>query len=500
MNFIKSLLRSFKNAFTTNEEIQKLGKKYPRVVGLLKRRLDRTKFTGLSLTIFGIAFLYISFLFLGAISDFITSDIIVQADARVNALLYAFRNITAVKTFIWVTLLGESPTIIVFALVISILLWLSHKKWQAITLWLTIIGSEGFTFIAKLIFHRPRPINAVFLEDSNSFPSGHATIAVAFYGFLAYLLFKKTKSKLLRALIILVAIITIAAIGFSRLYLGVHYVSDVWTGYLVGLLWLIIGITIAESKLFQTQDNLGKQNLIFKYKKTISSGLIAAALIFYISYGFVFHPKFLPQPSITQQATVTSTINIFSDFNIPRYTETLTGETQEPISFIISAKDDFAIRTSFEKAGWFVADTINFHSIKELLKYSISNKEYPAAPMTPSFWNKQVHNLGFEKMTETKSVRQRHHARFWKTNLKTSQGEAIYVGTASLDIGIKWLITHKISPDIDTERELLFTDLQKIGAIKSFEKTKLINPVLGKNFSGDPFFTDGKAYFIELNQ
>lgn len=474
-------------------------KKYPRAVSFLKQRLNRTNFIGLPLTILGLAFLYVLLLFFGAIFDFITSDIIVSVDIRIDALLYAFRNPLAIKIFIWITLLGKGLTVAIFALVVSVSLWLSRKKWPIIALWLTIIGSAGFAFITKLIFHRPRPANPVFLENFNSFPSSHATIAVAFYGFLAYLLFRKTKNKLYRVLIILITLILILAIGFSRLYLGVHYVSDVWTGYLVGLLWLIIGIGVAEIKQFQKQDNLNEQNPTFRYQKIISAGLIGLALVFFVSYGLFYHPKLSPKSPAAARITATSAANIFSDFNIPRYTETLTGTAQEPISFIITAKDDSSFITAFEKSGWSLANPVNFHSTLELIKYAVLNKEDAAAPMTPSFWNKQIHNFGFEKPTEAKSARQRHHARFWKTDLTTVQGENIYVGTASLDTGIKWLITHKISPDIDTERELLFADLQKIGDIKNFKKVKLVNPVLGKNFSGDPFFTDGEVYFIDFN-
>ncbi len=246
MNFIKSLYLSFKKSFTTNEDVQKIGIKYARTLLFFKQRLDRTKFTGLPLSILSVVFLYVLSLFIGAVSDFITSDIIVSADVRVNTLLYVFRNLSAVKFFILVTLLGESLTITIFAFTISIFLWLSQKKLQIVGLWFTIIGSAGFTFFAKLLFHRPRPANAVFLENSYSFPSGHSTIAVAFYGFFAYLLIRQIKNKLYRFLIVLATIILILAIGFSRLYLGVHYVSDVWTGYLVGLLWLIIGISITK--------------------------------------------------------------------------------------------------------------------------------------------------------------------------------------------------------------------------------------------------------------
>lgn len=171
-------------------------------------------------------------------------ETIVRFDMWVNTLLYNARNTTALKIFSWITFLGESTTIIAFTLITFILLWLTHKKWQSIVLWVVVAGSAGSTFIAKLIFDRPRPLNAAILETSGSFPSGHATIAVAFYGFLAYLLLKNTKSLLLRILIISAAFVLIVAIGFSRLYLGVHYPSDILAGYLVGLVWLLIGIFI----------------------------------------------------------------------------------------------------------------------------------------------------------------------------------------------------------------------------------------------------------------
>jgi membrane-associated phospholipid phosphatase len=499
MHFFKSLLSSFKHAFFSNEEVQKLKNKHPRTASFIKNRLDRTKFSGLPLTMFGIAFLYVLFLFAGAVEDFITSAAIVQVDERVNTLFFVFRNMTAVRVYMWITLLGESITIIVFALLITFLLLFWRKKWEIASLWLTIVGTAGFTFLAKNVFNRPRPATAVFLETSDAFPSGHAAMSVALYGFITYLILRKLRKYRYRSLVLLSGILIILAIGFSRIYLGVHYVSDVWTGYLTGLLWLIIGISVNEWKNFKKNDADGHKNHGKGEIRAVYAGLISATFIFYIVFGFLYNPKIILNYPTTVESTTTDTLTIFNDFKLPRFTETLAGNTQEPVSFIITAKDDATMINYFRNAGWFAADSVNLHNTWELAKYAITNNDYPTAPMTPSFWNKQVHKIGFEKSTESKTVRQRHHARFWRTDLLTADGSIIYVGTSSLDTGIKWFITHRISPDIDTERELLFTDLQKFGAIKSFSKEKSVDPVLGKNFSGDQFFTDGEAYFIELN-
>lgn len=106
--------------------------------------------------------------------------------------------------------------------------------------------------------------------------------------------------------------------------------------------------------------------------------------------------------------------------------------------------------------------------------------------------------MGFEKPTKIKNVRERHHARFWRTQFETPEGSHVYVGTASMDIGMKWWIIHKIKSDIDMEREFLFADLENGGDIFSYDKIQSVPPSLGKNFLGDQFFTDGKMYLIVL--
>lgn len=297
MKFIKSLYKSIKTAFHSNKNIQKIKRKYPQTTSFFKNRTDKTKFTGLPLTILSLIFIYVFLLFVGAVESFITSEVIVLIDARANALFYTFRHDTLINLFIWITLLGESTIVIIFALLISLFLWLNHKRWKIITLWLTIICSAGFTFVTKLFFHRPRPTNAVFLETSNSFPSGHATISIAFYGFLTYLAVRRIKNNKYRILAILIGILLIILIGSSRLYLGVHYVSDVWTGYLIGLMWLIIGITITEWKIFSSRKTSEEKKILKNYKKIIVIGLLGTASIFYIVYGISHKPDFIPKIS-----------------------------------------------------------------------------------------------------------------------------------------------------------------------------------------------------------
>ncbi len=89
-----------------------------------------------------------------------------------------------------------------------------------------------------------------------------------------------------------------------------------------------------------------------------------------------------------------------------------------------------------------------------------------------------------------------HHLRIWSTNSLHKIGSYIYVGMANAVDGLKWGIIPQISPDLDTERELLYQDLKSIGIIDSHLKMQLVKPLIGKNFMGEQFFTDGKLYII----
>ena len=173
---------------------------------------------------------------------------IANLDASLNASLFSMRSAEATTILLPITWLGEWTNVMILAVLVSAFLFRLRQYRLILALSVSTFGSLGFTYLTKLLVERPRPLYAIILENSSSFPSAHATIAVAFYGFLAYLLFEKTKNKLHHSLIVLAAIILILAIGFSRLYLGVHYLSDVLAGYLVGLAWLIAGITLAARK------------------------------------------------------------------------------------------------------------------------------------------------------------------------------------------------------------------------------------------------------------
>ncbi len=494
LGFTGSVLRSVGQAVSGNPDVKKLLARHPRLFSFLGRRLDRDTLTGLPATLLGLAFIFLLFQFLGVVQDLLATDPIVAADLRTANLFATLRTEGFNRFFFFVTLLGKWPVVLAFSSTVSglLLLW---RRWTFLPgLWLCLGGGVLSTWVGKTLFHRQRPAVAQYVEWSYSFPSGHAVISVALYGFLVYLAWRFAPRKGLRLLALLAGTGVILAIGISRLYLGVHYLSDVWGGYLLGLMWLTAGIGLSEASAMRWPLTGTPSAGSFLRAASWISALLAMGV--YLALGSVYHPPPKTAPLPTPLVVEQDVASLFRDRPLPRYTETLTGQDQEPLSFVIVASDDRTLVDAFQRAGWTLAARETLGSLVRAGRAALADKPDPAAPMTPSFWNSRPHDFGFEKPLAHATVRERHHARFWKTGLAISDGSLLYVGTASLDIGLKWGIAHRIQANIDAEREYLFSDLSGSGVIRSFRKTDFVEPLYGHNFIGDPFFTDGKVYLV----
>ncbi len=138
-----------------------------------------------------------------------------------------------------VTLLG-SPTVlsVLFATVLVICIFIKRRRPAA---WLAIAmgGAFALDFTLKQAFHRARPVPFFGLgPHSYSFPSGHALGSFCFYGVVAGLLTARIRNRPVRVLIWTACAALVIAIGFSRIYLGVHYATDVIAGYIAAAIWI----------------------------------------------------------------------------------------------------------------------------------------------------------------------------------------------------------------------------------------------------------------------
>ena len=300
---------SIKEAIINNDYIKKFVSGHERFFNFIKARLDKNKFFGLPFSLLTLAFIYVLSLLVGIIQDVVSSDVIVGADVRIANLLAVFRSPELTKFFFWVTLLGKWQVVFVFLLAAILWLWLSKKYVYAFFLFSTVFGSEFLTWLGKHIFHRARPEVAVYTEHSYSFPSGHATIAMAFYGFLAFALIREAKQWKAKVNYFFAGAIIILFIGFSRLYLGVHYLSDVLGGYLIGFLGLLIGISIIEWinswKKEKTEYRPPKKHRI------ILALAALASLVFYVNFAVHYNPIPAPEESNLENHIVADASEIF---------------------------------------------------------------------------------------------------------------------------------------------------------------------------------------------
>jgi undecaprenyl-diphosphatase len=150
-----------------------------------------------------------------------------------------------------ISLLGYNVLIVELAIALAVFAWL---RWRRAALWLTVAmaGSLVLDLTLKYIYHRTRP-TAYFgtAPHSYSFPSGHALCSFCFYGVLAGLLSARTKPLAWRLLIWFSAAALVIAIGLSRIYLGVHYPSDVVAGYLAATVWVGTVIVLDHVRMWR---------------------------------------------------------------------------------------------------------------------------------------------------------------------------------------------------------------------------------------------------------
>lgn len=144
----------------------------------------------------------------------------------------------------FITNLGGATVLILTTLILLIVL--KNKK-IGVSIASNLAISTGINIILKNIVQRPRPIEFRLINESGySFPSGHSMVSMAFYGYLIYLIYKNIENKKIKWTLITILSILILTIGISRIYLGVHYTSDVIAGFVISLSYLIIYTSIIK--------------------------------------------------------------------------------------------------------------------------------------------------------------------------------------------------------------------------------------------------------------
>lgn len=225
-----------------------LGARSPRAQAILFKRFSPANYLGLNLTL-GLGMSFVLLLVFAAIAQSVLSkSAIFHFDLDLAGALHSGVTPTGIAIAIGVSRLGALSSLAVLG--VGVALWYASRRgWLAFATWLaSLAGGELLAWSLKHAIHRERPVFEVSYatELTFSFPSSHVLVALVGYGMIAYFVVCLTNSRVWRAVVITLALLLVLAIGYSRMYLGLHFFSDVVGGLAAGAVWLTTCITALE--------------------------------------------------------------------------------------------------------------------------------------------------------------------------------------------------------------------------------------------------------------
>ncbi len=465
----KTILLALWHAFLQTSPLQQAMARHPRIVAFMRRRFDKTSFYGWTLTLLSLAFLYVLALLGGSVEDFITRDPIVYVDRIIAHLVVQWRTPELTAFFTWITYLGRKEVVLVI-LAGAILLLLLHRRYaDLLALLFSFTGSVAFLYLGKLAFQRPRPETALYFEPTFSFPSGHATIAVAFYGFLGYLLMHHAKGFKTRVNIFFGTTIVVLLIGLSRIYLAEHYLSDVYSGFLLGTLWVIAAMALL--KWLETKPRFAPRKP-YAFAKHLRWAVLLGMGGFYVWFGLHFHYKPAVHP-VVKSREVSDIRALFSKGTEP-FARNFFGYETQPVNLLMTVPEGEAICDLLKRAGWERTETLKH-------------------PVLPLYW--QAHRpvcTVFKKIGDRIAL-----LRLWKSDVRY-KGKQLYVAGADAISGWRWDIVPRYILDMDEARDAVADDLQRHLPVLRRDTLKLNPPLIGKHLFTESWFSDGEAVVLEV--
>lgn len=183
-------------------------------------------------------------LFLFLAEDVFNKDI-VKCDIIGYSIIKSFINSSNTQVMKVITWFGSATCLILLTIILFIVL---KNKITGFLIAINLVIVTILNQLLKFVLQRPRPDDYRLIDESGySFPSGHSMISMAFYGYLIYLIYKSKFNKYVKIILITIFAFLILFIGISRIYLGVHYTSDVIAGILLSISYLIVFIKLFKN-------------------------------------------------------------------------------------------------------------------------------------------------------------------------------------------------------------------------------------------------------------
>ena len=222
-----------------------LTSRMPRAWGFVKGRFRAGKWHGIGLTAALVCFALSILSFVAIVYSLSKRGTLFDLDLTINAYLVRVADPGLPAFLGTLTNLGSIYVVVMVAVIVGVILFIRKNRWRLLSLFLAVGIGQAVLNILKVIFQAPRPKTEMYVF-SYSFPSGHVFSATVTYGFCIYLTFRLINNTTVKWIVSALLAILILAIGFSRIYLGVHWLSDTLAGYATGFAWLLFSIFFAK--------------------------------------------------------------------------------------------------------------------------------------------------------------------------------------------------------------------------------------------------------------
>jgi membrane-associated phospholipid phosphatase len=436
--------------------------------------------------------------FVHILQGVLTDSRLTAADVRLYNTLRLFHSEALHRFYSAITRLASVSFLGPLALALAALMYAARRRRDAVILVAGTILPALFGVVLKYLVDRPRPPEARPFVSGPSFPSGHTLMATVVYGFIAYIILADAPRRRPAIVAMLLLLAYIALVPLSRVYLGVHWPYDTLASLALGVALLAVLIEAMKSKrLARLQHDsppwFAKSVAVFAALAIVAAGWYATARVEHEVRPLSPQPAGVVPLDVLRQSFPSS---------LKRSSEDLVGGPMEPAAFVFGGTAA-ALTGGFERAGWSLADTPSARGLLHELVCVFADSPDPHGPATPAYYDRQPQDLTFERPgTAAGSIRHRHHIRIWREPLDVSPATPLWVATCSYDEGVElvakpYLITHRIDPRVDVERELIASQLRTAGA-QDLALITVTGPRRGTNAGGDAFTTDGRAHIMRF--
>lgn len=362
-------------------------------------------------------------LFLGVLEDVVSRDPLVVADQAVFTFLQQLRTAPVDRWMIRITEMGSVG--VMLPLVIAVAAWLAWRRcWRTVAFWLaTVASAEVMVQVLKYTLGRHRPLPLYLGNEQYSFPSGHATISAVLLAGLAFLLTRGQPPRW-RVVVAAAAAAYVALVGFSRLYLGAHWLSDVLGGFSFGL------AAVALSAMVYTQHRVQED--------IRPRGLAAVALATLVVAGTLWGWWRAPADLQRYVAAVAPERMTLQDWvaggfrHLPARRHEIAGEKKEPFTLQVACTEP-ALRAALHEAGWVDAPGIGVASLLEAIA---PHPAVDALPLLPRYDGGRASRIDMMQ-APAPDPRVRNVVRLWRSGWDVDEGVPLWYGAFDRELQVR---------------------------------------------------------------